>query len=216
MKKGVSANGIHTYTDFDLFINKRKITPGSKKEILANVPHMNGVHDFSAMSGEVKYSNATLQYYFDIAELTTEEMEAKKNEVEDWFYNVVNERIDDDYSPDYYYIGSASKMEWNEDFGQGEAVLNFSVYPYKYKKEKTTSAYAYGTHTLKNTSSHSVKCSIIASRAMQFYINGNAYEATESGEMDTSGILLQRGDNEIKVLDTIGNIEVSYTEERFC
>ena len=96
---------------------------------------MNGSYDFSAMSGEVTYADATLKYKFDIAEWTTTEMEGKKNEIEDWFWNVIDAEITDDYSTGYFYKGNAKGIEWQEDFGQGHITLTFSVYPYKYAKK---------------------------------------------------------------------------------
>lgn len=215
MEKGIEANGIHTYRDFDLYISDRSVTPGTKKEIRKEIPFMNGSYDFSAMSGEVTYADATLKYKFDIAEWTTTEMEGKKNEIEDWFWNVIDAEITDDYSTGYFYKGNAKGIEWQEDFGQGHITLTFSVYPYKYAKSKTTLKFLHGVSTFKNTSSHAVEFELTASEAMTVLLNGINYEL-EAGNMDTKKLKLKRGENTIRVFSQNGYVNLSYREERFC
>ncbi len=215
MTQGISANGLHSYLDFDLYIAERTVTPGAKKEIKKTVPYMNGSYDFSAINGEPAYEEAELKYVFDIAETSTEEMERQKNKIEDWLYNILDTDITDDYSQGYYYHGSLEEIEWEEDFGQGHLTAVFKVYPFKFKKELTTKRFTKGSAILLNTSSHAVFPILQASEDMTVQINGTSY-GIQAGKREPKNLVLQRGENTVEVINETGYLDILYREERFC
>ncbi len=131
MIKELIIDGKRSYTDFGLMIAERHISNPKKKSIKESIPFSNVVYDFSNINGEIYWEERTLTYKFDIAELTTEEMEVIKSDVMDWFMNVQDSDIYDPYIGDYHFHGSFDSDSWEEDFGGGTITVSFTVYPYK-------------------------------------------------------------------------------------
>ena len=131
MIKQLIIDGKKSYDDFGVYIASRNISSPTKKVIKESVPFTNEVYDFSKMNGEIYWEERTLEYTFDIAELTTEEMEVVKSNLLNWFLNVHDTDIYDPYIGDFHFHGSYDSDSWNEDFGAGELSVSFTVYPYK-------------------------------------------------------------------------------------
>lgn len=131
MIKQLIINGKKSYDDFNVYIASRNISSPKKKSIKEKVPFSNTVYDFSKINGEVYWEERTLKYSFDIAELSTEEMEVAKSNLLNWLLNVQDTNIYDPYIGDYHFHGSYDSDSWSEDFGAGTISVSFSVYPYK-------------------------------------------------------------------------------------
>lgn len=131
MIKQLIINGKKSYDDFDVYIGTRNISQPKKKSIKETVPFSNMVYDFSKIDGELYWDHRTLKYEFDIAELTTEEMEVAKSKLLNWLLNVHDTDIYDPYIGDYHFHGSYDSDSWTEDFEKGTITVSFSVYPYK-------------------------------------------------------------------------------------
>lgn len=131
MIKQLEINGLKSYDDFGVYISSRKITQPKKKSIKESIPFSNVVYDFSNLNGEIYWEERSLEYVFDIAEVSTEEMENVKSRLLDWFMNVHDVDIYDPYIGDYHFHGSFDSDSWDEDFGSGFLTVSFTVYPYK-------------------------------------------------------------------------------------
>ena len=124
-------NGKKSYDDFNVYIADRNISSPKKKVIKESVPFSNVVYDFSKMDGEIYWEERILQYSFDIAELSTKEMEETKTKLLNWLLNVHDTDIYDPYIGDYHFHGSYDSDTWIENFEAGTITVSFSVYPYK-------------------------------------------------------------------------------------
>lgn len=129
--KQLVINGKKSYDDFGVCIATRKISQPKKKSIKGSVPFSNITYDFSKIDGEIYWEERTLEYAFDIAEFTTEEMEELKEKLLDWLLNVHDTDIYDPYIDGYHFHGSFDSDSWDEDFGAGTLGISFTVYPYK-------------------------------------------------------------------------------------
>jgi len=214
MKEGITANGIHSYRDLGFWIAKRKISPPKRKKNKQTVPYMHGTYDFSQIAGETIYEEATLEYEFDIAEFTTEEMERQKDIILDWLNNIVDTAIEDDFIPGYYYRGGIADIDWSEDFGEATIKATFEVYPFKIAKEMTWQNIN-GSGVIMNESSHPVFPTIILPSAMTFTINGGASYAMNAGTYDVTEFVLQKGENQIVINSGAGAMQIGYRKERF-
>ena len=144
MIKQLIINGKRSYDDFGVYIATRKISQPKKKIIKETIPFSNVVYDFSNMNGEIYWEERTLEYSFDIAEYTTEEMEIIKSDLLDWLLNVHDADIYDPYIGDYHFHGSFDSDSWDEDFGAGVLNVSFTVYPYKISNFDTTKTESFG------------------------------------------------------------------------
>lgn len=131
MIKQLIIDGKKSYDDFNVYIGTRNISQPKKKSVKESVPFSNVVYDFSKLDGEIYWDERTLKYEFDIAELSTEEMEIAKSKLLNWLLNVHDTDIYDPYIGDYHFHGSYDSDSWTEDFEKGTITVSFSVYPYK-------------------------------------------------------------------------------------
>lgn len=218
--KEIRANGKGSYTDFNLVIKDRTISLPKKKIIKEDVPFSNGAYDFSNINGEIYWEEREIEYTFDIAEFTAEEMEKIKDKVVDWLFNIHDTDIEDDYTQNYYYHGSFDDSRWEEDFGQGELKVVFVVYPYKFAKTLTTETISATTTeqtiVIDNDSSHKIIPTITTDGAVEITIGANTYSLS-SGTYTSSSFLLSKGENTwiIKTTSDTANVNISFRKEVF-
>ncbi len=213
MRKGISIKGVHSYRDLGIEIADRKISIPEINRITETIPYQNGSYDFSSLNGEVTYKNRTLSYTFEIAEESTEKMEIEKQKILNWLSDVTNEKIYDDYIPGYYFIGSIDSYSWEEDFEYGKIVINFSVYPFKYRNIVARKEYdVFGSLnvSLNTDSSHKVMPKIISNS--DFIINYNNISlAIGIGTFQDVNFTLAKS-NEF-IIEGTGKIIFEYTDE---
>lgn len=215
--KEIRANGKGSFTDFNLAIKNRTISLPKKKTIKEDIPFNNGAYDFSNINGEIYWEEREIEYTFDIAEFTVEEMEKIKDKVVDWVFNIHDTDIEDDYTQDYYYHGSYDDSSWKEDFGQGELKVTFVVYPFKYEKKLTTldilATTTEQTITIENGSSHKVVPTIVTDGAVEITIGANIYSLS-GGTYTSSSFILSKGINTWKIKGN-ANVNISFRKEVF-
>lgn len=218
--KEIRINGKGSFSDFGLEIKGRNISIPEKRSIRKTIPFRNGSLDYSNINGEIYWEDRTLQYVFDIAEWTTEEMEQIKDKVLDWLLNVHETKIEDDYTQGYFYVGSYDSNSWKEDFGQGELSITFVVYPYKFDNTRTelniVATLEQQEITIINESSHRVIPIIVTDKEITIEINNNSYDL-EVGENETSIYVLEKGINNwtITAKTEEANVNISYRKEVF-
>lgn len=215
MIKQLIINGLKSYDDFGVYISSRKISQPKKKIIKESIPFSNVVYDFSNINGEIYWEERTLEYTFDIAEVSTELMEEVKSRLLDWLMNAQDVEIYDPYIGDYHYKGSFESDSWNEDFGSGELSVSFTVYPYKISNEEieiTELIEENKTITINNNSSHRILTSIEVNGNLTILFNNSSYSV--SNGLYTNIFYLEKGVNELNI-DGSGTITFKYREERF-
>ena len=212
--KGISVKNKHSYNDFFLSIAERKISPPSLKRITETVPYMNGEYDFSCLDGEIALENRELYYSFEIAEISTEQMEETKQNFLSWLYSVVDSDIFDDYLPNYYFHGSLKNVEWTEDFGKGILNVTFSVYPYKFEKKETTINLSVNQKietTINVNSTHPIIPSIFTSNEINLEVNDNTFSLS-NGKYSYEELKLSPGENKI-IIEGTSEVVFTYRNE---
>lgn len=209
--EGIKANGIHSYYDLGFCIAERNIGIAKKKSIKKEIPYMNGAYDFSRISGEDIYEENIIRYVFDIAELSAEKMERKKDLLLQWLSDIYDTDIEDDFIPEYKFHGSTETMDWEEDFGEGHLTVNFKVYPFKIAKALTKVELT-GAGKVVNTSAHPVFPILILDKKATVTVNGKSY-GIEAGRHEITQFALQRGVNTFSI-NPAGTLIVAYREER--
>lgn len=218
--KELIINGKKSFENFGAYISERKISLPKKKSITESPPFSNLTYDFSGINGEIYWENRELEYSFDIAEFTTDEMEVEKTKLTDWLLNVHDADIYDPYIGDYHYHGSFDSISWEEDFGAGTLTATFSVYPYKIANEakvvtvETASGKKYTDYelTFENNSSHRIMPVIESTGEYNIVFGGLSYSVGVGTYEDT--FYLFPGNNTLKVTGS-GKMTISFVEELF-
>ncbi len=213
MNKGICIKNIHTFKDLGFMLAKRNISIPKPNRITEKVPYQNGEYDFSNLNGEITYQNRTLSYTFDIAEIDTKEMELQKRIILNWAANVINEEIYDDYIEGYHFVGSYNSSSWNEDFGQGEITIEFSVYPYLYADTETVKSFIIEEETsivLNTESSHRIIPTINTTGNFLISTDNGTIAIGEGSFKDVNFFLDQ---NNIFQITGNGTISFTYVDE---
>lgn len=196
--KQLVINGKKSYDDFGVCIATRKISQPKKKSIKESVPFSNVTYDFSKIDGEIYWEERTLEYAFDIAEFTTEEMENVKSRLLDWLLNVHDADIYDPYIEGYHFHGSYDSDSWDEDFGSGTLNVSFTVYPYKISNEDTEVKFELVDKdrvTINNNSSHRIMPTVTSGGNFVITITKVFGKNLFDGELEEGFIDIETGKN---------------------
>lgn len=131
---GITFNAKHSYNDFGLIMNSRKITTPSKKKIKSDVPGMNSVYDFStiASNGELIYNQRTIECVFTLLASSKHELQAKASRVAEWLQDATQSQlVFDDISYFYFMAEVEGEIEINEEHNVAEITVQFIAEPFK-------------------------------------------------------------------------------------
>jgi len=196
--EGITINGLHSYVDFGLHINSRKIDLPPKNSIRKTVPFMNGFYDYTKLNGAVSWGARTISYTFDIVGETIEEMDLKRTEVVNWLCNLHDVDIYDDTIPDYHFHGSFDTPSQNEDGEKSELTVNFICYPFMIANEPKI-IYTSGSDVTitVNNNGQPVKPIIETEQECTVRI-GNKMQSVPAGETKLN-MILQSGETEMQI-----------------
>ena len=216
--KSIRANGKDAYKDFDLLIDSRNTPLPDAKEILDSVPFQHGSYDFSAMYGEVAYSERTISYSFDIAEASIQAMDQVKRDFTKWLMSIRECDIFDDYVPNYHFRGTAISPDWKEDASQGKITAKFRVYPFMIANEPTIFNFSVNSAVLQpfeivNNSSHSIVPRFVSTAPFSIKI-GNMTFSMPTGESSNNNVKFPPGKYNISLSGT-AEVNISFFEEVF-
>lgn len=216
MIKQLIANGRSSYNDFGIYIKERNPSLPSRRKNKKTVPGMHGSYDFSNLYGEIIYEDRTIEYKFDITGWNVEDLDSERRKVFDWIMNINNTKIIDEYSPNYYWLGSYSDGSWKEEAEQGLLTVKFSVYPFAISLNPielniSITSNIKETITIENNSSHRVIPKIITSGNILVEYEGKSFSLSK-GEWEVDNFYLEKGENVLSISGN-ANVCISYHEE---
>ncbi len=211
------ANGINSLKDLDLYISNHVLDPPVKRTIKQTLPFVQGSIDFSDFSGEIIFEERNLKYTIDVAELTLQEVEQKKQEIFNKFAVLPsNIKIEDTYLPNYYFIGTFNNIEQNSDQEQVELSINFSIYPFLFSKNtKNFEKEIVETEiiSIENNSVHPITVDITCDQNINIK-NNNVIYSFSPGTYQNSGFVLYPGKNDLEVIvNAPTNLKINFVEE---
>ena len=218
MIKQLIANGKSSYNDFGIYIKERNPSVPTKRRNIKTIPGMHGFYDFSSLYGEVIYEDRTIEYKFDITGWDVEDLDNERRRVMDWILNIHNTKIIDEYSPNYYWLGSYSDGSWKEDAEQGLLTVKFVVYPFAISINPrelyiNISDNEEKNIIINNDSSHRVVPKIITDGTI--LIKKDELNITlSSGEWEIDNFYFEKGENNLLISGN-ANVCIKYNEEVF-
>ena len=211
MTDGIRIGDLHSYRDFDVYINARNIGLPEKKSIRETVAFMNGYYDFTALNGAPAWGEREIEYVFDVVGDSPQDAENNMERILDWLCNVHDEDIFDDTLTRKHWHGSYSTCTPVYDEG-GELVelsVIFVVHPFKIANEATTHTLGVGTHTITNRGM--VVAPYVSSRASAAIQIGSYVSSIPANQEIQLEIDLARGKNTIIVSGS--SVTLRYYEE---
>jgi len=132
--KGITFNSKHSYADFNLILNSKKIGTPSKKKISIPMLFMNGTYDFSTLgsNGEITYNQRAIEVKFTLISISKAKLHAELTKVVKWLQDIPqNELIFDDIKDYYFSAEVEDSLEINEKNNIAEITVKFIADPFK-------------------------------------------------------------------------------------
>lgn len=212
----------YSYDDFLASVAERKIGKPKKKEIKETVPYSNKTHDFSKINGEIYWEERELEYILELDADTPEEVEELKIPLSAWLMNVMNEDLYDPFIEDYHFKATFKDIDFDDsEIEKTTATVKFTTYPYMLANDKKVYSVEIPadealTVPVKNISSHRITPTFNSSVPFELTVDGLSF-SLPSGEITSEKIMLEPGNNTVKVKSTSGSgtLKISYIEEVF-
>ena len=137
IKEGFNFNGFDT-TKNNMYMTYRHASTPPTKEIIENLPFMQGAHDFSNILGERIYENRLIEYGFTLLEYDYNKRKHIQTYLQNQLMNSHIARLEDTHDSDYYYLGKCTTVVVDDDHVDGKLVVSitFDCYPFKVSKLK--------------------------------------------------------------------------------
>lgn len=230
---GITFNGKHSYKDFGLILEEKKINPPAKTKITETVPYMNSLYDFSTVgtNGEQVYSNRTITIKLALLCYARDELYTLYSQILSWLMDTGQQKLEFDFMPDYYFLAEAQNSpSWDEFRVDGEMTIEFVCEPfrtaYDYMGEDIwddfnfLSDYTQYTNIFNvtgtadivmNNNGRNITPIINCSSAMTAIFNNVTYNLVQ-GDNKPYGMKLQNGSNDITFSGT-GTVTITFYPE---
>jgi len=132
--KGITFNLKHSYTDFNLILNNKKIGTPSKKKITIPMPFMNGNYDFSTLgsNGEITYNQRAIDIKFTLISTSKAKLHIELVKVVAWLQDISQNKLIFDDIKDYYFLAEVEEgIEITEKNNIAEITVKFIADPFK-------------------------------------------------------------------------------------
>jgi len=131
---GLTFNGKHSFNDFGLIMNSKKISTPSKKKIKDSVPGMNSVYDFStvASNGELIYNQRSIDIQFTLITYSKAKLHSDLTKIAEWLQDVSQTQLIFDDISDYYFMAELEdSIDPTEENEVAEFTVKFIAEPFK-------------------------------------------------------------------------------------
>lgn len=220
--------GIFNSHDFNLFLLERDAPSPDEKEVIENIPYMQGVLDFSMILGERIFSNREITYKFQAFDVEYEDRKLLEIAIKQKLMPFGKQQIFDTHDLGYYWLGKCKSVEVEDDaeYNCLAAKIVFDCYPYAFTMQKYFDD-VWDTFNFKNDIASFTRWVISGSKTLYLYNSGTVSISplitvsapmavtTEdgriynfsSGENSTYDLLLTPGEN---ILTISGSGEISF------
>lgn len=227
--EGFKFDGKHT-SEYNLILLDRQADPPDEKEIIEEVPFMQGELDFSAILGQRVYKNRTLRFEMIIVNYSYERRKIIETSLTNWLMKPSHIKLYDDFNRHYYYMAKCESINYEDRYEGMTAVITFDAYPFMIGEylegndiwdifnfeldvAQLTEFDINGSKeiTLFNQGSNMIAPKIIASDSFEV-VKGNQTFTIPSGTSESSEFIINIGENDLTIKGN-GTIEFQIYKE---
>ena len=230
---GITFNNKHSFNDFQLIFNSKKISTPSKKKIKESVPGMNSVYDFStvASGGEIIYDQREIECNFTLLANSKNELHIEMSKTAEWLQDAPQSQLIFDDISDYYFMAELEdEIEINEEQNIAEISVTFVAEPFR-KGVNLVGSEAWDLFNFEEDIMQDVEFNVVVTESVTIYNPGRSvmpvvncdaedmsitYHSTTYnlavGDNELYNLKLASGSNDITVNGT-GNIKFIYRKE---
>lgn len=120
--------------DFGLYLIERNAPTPAEKEIIKNIPYMQGVLDFSSLLGGRVFENREIEYTFTIFETTYLQRKIVERDIKQKLMAHGRNKLYDTHDANYYWLGKCKSVsvEDDEEYRTLTVTIVFDCYPYMF------------------------------------------------------------------------------------
>lgn len=230
---GITFNGKHSYNDFGLVLEEKKINPPAKTKVLDTVPYMNSQYDFSTVgtNGEQVYGTRIITVKLALLCYTMEQLYTVYSQVLEWLMDAGQGVLIFDFMYDFYFLAEVQEAPSLDEFvDNGDLSITFVCEPFKYSTsymgdgawdninfltdymQDTNEFNISGSTTITMYNNGRLKAPVInCSSAMTVTFNGQTYNLLQ-GDNKLWGLKLQNGKNDL-VFSGNGTVKILFRWE---
>lgn len=231
---GLTFNDKHSFTNFGLYIEEKKINLPSKKKIKDSVPYRNSSYDFSTVGsdGDIVFNDRNIPVKLLLSKTTMYDLYSLYTAVSEWLLGAGQNKLIFDFMPGYFFLAEVEDApDFDEFIDNGDLSINFVCKPYKYSTElygdllwnnvdfllpdyiQPTKFNVNGTLTVTIglPGSHSIVPNVIVDSNMSCKLNNYTANFTTTSSKDYQ-FKLKPGMNTIQITGT-GDIDFQFRKE---
>jgi len=134
MNRGFKFNGKHSYTDYGLALESKKIGSPAKQKIKETVPFMDGSYDFSTLgsNGQQVFAERPIEIVIGLPTKSKEQLHILYSKVLTWLVDVGEQQLVFDDIANYYFLAEVeSAPDFEEMIRFGKLKVTFTAQPFK-------------------------------------------------------------------------------------
>ncbi|WP_052263170.1 distal tail protein Dit [Clostridium tyrobutyricum] len=134
VRDGFIFNGKHSYKDFNVWLQEKKIQPPAKVKIKETIPFMNGTYDFSSVgsNGEPVYGERQIQVKLGLRTRNKKELYTVYQLILQWLEDTGRQELLFDNIPGFYFTAEVeSAPSFEEALMLGNLIITFTAQPFK-------------------------------------------------------------------------------------
>lgn len=235
VRDGFSFNGKHSFKDFNVWLQEKKIQPPAKVKIKETVPFMNGTYDFSTVGsgGDQVYGERKIQVKIGLRTKSKKELYVIYQLILEWLEDTGRQELIFDNIPGFYFIAEIEEApEFEEAIKMGNLTINFIAQPFKvstsFMGDDIWDTFNFLTDYTQYTNEFTINGVTLVtmynngrlitpvincSTAMTLSFNGKNY-ALLSGDNKPWGLKLQNGKNDLTFYTPItGTVKILFRWE---
>lgn len=217
MMRGFTFNGKHSYTDYGLGIESKKIGSPAKAKIKETIPFLNGSYDFSTIgsNGEQVFSERPIQVVLSLPTKSKEQLHELHSQILLWLVDTGQHELIFDDIDDYYFMAEVESAPALEEMMRfGKLTVEFVCEPFKIGVLLQDVEFdVSGTKTVSILNpGRVITPTINASAANMSVVFGGKTYALNIGDNKVYGLRMQNGINNM-ILNGTGHIEVLFRRE---
>ena len=230
---GITFNGKHSYKDFGIIIEEKKILPPPKVKIKETVPFMSGTYDFSTIgtNGEQVYSEREIQIKFGLTTHQKQRLYILYSRVLEWLQDTGRQKLIFDDIPDFYFLAEVeAASDFEEVIAFGNLTVKFVAQPFKIGVSEEGNNQLWDPFNFEMDAMQDTEFDVSGSKiiniinvgrsacpvintnaAMSITLGGKTYNVVV-GDNNIYDLKLQPGDNSIAITGT-GHIKFIFRKE---
>lgn len=134
VRDGFIFNGKHSYKDFNVWLQEKKIQSPAKVKIKETIPFMNGTYDFSSVgsNGEPVYGERQIQVKLGLRTRNKKELYTIYQLILQWLEDTGRQELLFDNIPGFYFTAEVeSAPSFEEAIALGNLTITFTAQPFK-------------------------------------------------------------------------------------